>query len=146
MNWLVETDVLCERTKARPNPLVLDWLRDNADNIYTSRVVIWDFGIGIERLRSRRKAALKEWLLLLIKSMEERGRILDFNDGVASVWAQQELEYSELGCPMPTPDSFIAAEARLYKLTIVTRNVADYQRPGLRVFNPFTSSVSSGTG
>ncbi len=137
MSWLVDTDVLSERTKARPNTRVLDWLRVNANNIYTSRVVIWDLGIGIERLQGRRKAALKEWVLRLIRSLEGGGRILDFNEGVASVWAQQELEYAELGCPMPMPDSFIAAKARLYKLTIVTRNVADYQRPGLRVFNPF---------
>jgi predicted nucleic acid-binding protein len=40
MSWLVDTDVLSERTKATPNARVLDWLRDNAGNINTSSHVI----------------------------------------------------------------------------------------------------------
>jgi predicted nucleic acid-binding protein len=137
MSWLVDTDVLSERTKVRPNPLVLDWLRDNSASIYTSSHVIGEMAAGIERLDGERKAALQEWLQRLIKSLD--GRILNFNDTVALVWGQQEAEYVRLGCAMPMPDSFIAATARRYNLTIATRNVADYQRPGLRVFNPFHS-------
>jgi predicted nucleic acid-binding protein len=143
MSWLVDTDVLSERTKATPNSRVVGWLRDNADSIYTSSHVVGEIAAGIERLSGRRKVALQEWLQRLIKSLD--GRILNFNDTVALVWAQQEAEYERLGCAMPMPDSFIAATARRYNLTIVTRNVADYQRPGLRVFNPFTPSVSSKT-
>src|SRR5580693_6399133 len=135
MNCLVDTDVFSERTKANPNPKVLDWLRDNAASVYTSSHVIGEIAAGIERLQGGRKAALQEWLQRLIKSLG--GRILNFNDAVAIVWAQQEAEYDRLGCAMPMPDSFIAATARRYNLTIVTRNAADYQRPGLRVFNPF---------
>jgi predicted nucleic acid-binding protein len=37
---------------------------------------------------------------------------------------------------MPMPDSFIAATARRHNLGIVTRNVADFTRPGLKVFDP----------
>ena len=135
MSWLVDTDVLSERTKARPNSRVLDWMRDNAGNIYTSSHVIGEIAAGIEQIQGKRKVALQEWLQQLIKSLG--GRILNFNDTVAMVWAQQEAEYQRLGCAMPMPDSFIAATARRYNLTIVTRNVSDYQRPGLRVFNPF---------
>ncbi|HZM05120.1 MAG TPA: type II toxin-antitoxin system VapC family toxin [Candidatus Saccharimonadales bacterium] len=137
MSWLVDTDVLSERTKVRPNSRVMDWLRDNAGNIYTSSHVIGEIAAGIERLKGRRKEELQEWLRRLIKSLD--GRILNFNDTVAMVWAQQEAEYYRLGCAMPMPDSFIAATARRYNLTIVTRNVTDYQRPGLRVFNPFAT-------
>jgi len=137
MSWLVDTDVLSERTKTRPNSRVLDWLRDNAGNIYTSSHVIGEIAAGIERLQGRRKAALQEWLQRLIKGLD--GRILNFNDTVAMVWAQQEAEYDRLGCTMPMPDSFIAATARRHNLTIMTRNVADYERPGLRVLNPFAA-------
>jgi predicted nucleic acid-binding protein len=135
MSWLVDTDVLSKRTKARPNPRVLDWLRENAGEFYTSSHVIGEIAAGIERLQGRRKAALQQWLQRLIKGLG--GRILNFNDTVAMVWAQQEAEYDRLGCAMPMPDSFIAATARRHNLTIVTRNVADYERPGLRVFDPF---------
>jgi toxin FitB len=137
MSWLVDTDVLSERTKARPNPRVLDWLQENADNIYTSSHVIGEIAAGIERLPGRRKTALQEWLQRLIKSLD--GRILNFNDTVAVVWSQQEAKLARLGCAMPMPDSFIAATARRYNLTIVTRNVSDYRRPVLRVLNPFVA-------
>lgn len=138
MSWLVDTDVLSERAKARPNLRVLDWLRHNAGGVYTSSHVIGEIAAGIERLQGRRKAVLQQWLQRLIKSLA--GRILNFNDTVALVWAQQEAEYHRLGCAMPMPDSFIAATARRHNLIIVTRNIADYQRPGLRVFNPFAQS------
>ena len=135
MSWLVDTDVLSERRKPRPNLRVLDWLRDDAHSIYTSSHVIGEIAAGIERLQGRRKMALQEWLQRLIKGLD--GRILNFNDTVAIVWGQQEAEHERLGCAMPMPDSFIAATARQYNLTIVTRNVVGYQRPGLRVLNPF---------
>jgi predicted nucleic acid-binding protein len=135
MNWLVDTDVLSERTKAFANAQVLQWLQDHADTFYTSSHVIGEIAAGIERVEGQRKTALNEWFHRLVKSLE--GRVLNFNATVALVWAQQEAEYNRLGCAMPMPDSFIAAPARRYNLTIVTRNTSDYQRPGLRVFNPF---------
>ena len=141
MSWLVDTDVLSERTKANPNPQVLNWLRDNSAGIYTSSHVLGEIAAGIERLDGARKAALQDWLQKLIKSMS--GRILNFNGTVALVWGQQEAEYARLGCAMPMPDSFIAATARRHNLTIATRNVADYQRPGLRVFNPFQNQSTA---
>ena len=139
MSWLVDSDVLSERTKPRPNARVLDWLREQSDSSYTSSHVLGEVATGTERLKGRRKAALQDWLGRLIKSFD--GRILNFNDTVALVWAQQEAEYDRLGCAMPVPDSFIAAAARRHNLTIVTRNVADFRRPRLRAFNPFEASA-----
>ncbi len=70
MSWLVDTDVLSERTKAIPNPQVLDWLRDNSASIYTSSHVIGEIAAGIERLAGERKAALQDWLQRLVKSLD----------------------------------------------------------------------------
>jgi predicted nucleic acid-binding protein len=53
------------------------------------------------------------------------------------VWADQEHELTRLGQRMPVEDSYIAATARRYNLTIVTGNDKDFRRPGLKVFNPF---------
>jgi len=64
------------------------------------------------------------------------GRILNFNTSVAMAWGRQEAEFKRKGCPMPMPDSFIAATARRHNLIIVTRNVADFTRSGLKVFDP----------
>jgi toxin FitB len=71
------------------------------------------------------------------------GRILNSNTTVAAVWGRQEAEFQRKGCLMPMPDSFIAATARRHNLTIATRNVADYTRPGLRVRNPVAGAEES---
>lgn len=141
MSWLVDTDVLSERARPRPDSRLLQWLEANADAVYTSSHVIGEMHAGIARLEEgARRRSLQAWLNRLIESME--GRILNFNASVAAVWGRQEAEFHRKGCPMPMPDSFIAATARRHNLTIVTRNTADYQRPGLRVLNPLAATPS----
>jgi predicted nucleic acid-binding protein len=136
MSWLIDTDVLSERTKKSPNARVLKWLEENAADIYTSSHVIGELQAGISALaEGAKKRALQQWLNRLVESME--GRILNFNTTVATIWGRQEAEFIEKACLMPMPDSFITATARRYNLTIVTRNVADYRRPGIKVQNPF---------
>ena len=138
MNWLVDTDVLSERTKRKPSAIVLKWLEEHASEIYTSSHVIGEIQAGISALaEGAKKRALQHWLNRLVEAME--GCILNFNTTVATVWGRQEAEFSKKGCLMPMPDSFIAATARRHNLTIATRNVGDYTRPGLRVLNPSES-------
>jgi len=135
MGWLVDTDLLSERARKSPDPRVLKWLEENASEIYTSSHVIGEMQAGISLLpEGSKKRALQAWLNRLMEAME--GRVLNFNASVATAWGRQEAEFTEKGCLMPMPDSFIAATARRHNLTIATRNTADYRRPGLKVFNP----------
>lgn len=136
MSWLIDTDVLSERTRKTPNGRVLRWLEEHSSETYTSSHVIAELQAGIAVLpNGAKKRSLQQWLNRLIESME--GRILNFNTSVATVWGQQEAEFAAAACAMPMPDSFIAATARRHNLTIVTRNVSDYRRPGLKVLNPY---------
>lgn len=136
MSWLIDTDVLSERTRRNPNQPVLDWMEKNAAGVYTSSHVIGELQAGISALPDgAKKRSLQQWLNRLVEAME--GRILNFNTSVATVWGRQEAEFAAKACPMPMPDSFIAATARRHNLTIVTRNIADYKRPGLKTFNPY---------
>jgi toxin FitB len=135
MSWLVDTDLLSEQTRKQPDPNVLAWLEENAAEIYTSSHVIGEMQAGISLLPDgHKKRALQSWLNRLVEAMA--GRILNFNTTVAVVWGRQEAEFQSKGCLMPMPDSFIAATARRHNLTIATRNVADYVRPGLKVRSP----------
>jgi hypothetical protein len=68
----------------------------------------------------------------LIEAM--RGRILGFNVSTAHVWAEQQHQFQAAGKPMPVEDSYIAAIARRHNLTVVTGNVKDFQRPGVKGF------------
>jgi predicted nucleic acid-binding protein len=140
MGWLVDTDILSERARKQPDPRVLAWLEAHAADIYTSSHTIGEIQAGIAFLsEGAKKRALQSWLNRLMDAME--GRVLNFNTSVATVWGRQEAEFKRKGCPMPMPDSFIAATARRHNLTIVTRNVADYTRPGLKVLNPIAAEM-----
>jgi toxin FitB len=135
MAWLVDTDVVSELIKRPPDQRIVDWVRANETEIYTSSHVVGELQAGVAALpEGARKRSLESWLVGWLEAME--GRILNFNTSVATVWGRQEADYRRAGCPMPMPDSFIAATARRHDLTIATRNVDDFRRPGVKVFNP----------
>ena len=142
MGWLIDTDILSERARKQPDARVLAWLEAHSSDIYTSSHTIGEIQAGIALLADgAKKRALQSWLNRLMDAME--GRVLNFNTSVATFWGRQEAEFKRKGCAMPMPDSFIAATARRHNLTIVTRNVADYTRPGLKVFNPVTDEPAA---
>jgi predicted nucleic acid-binding protein len=58
-----------------------------------------------------------------------------------ALWTSQEAYKASK--PMPVEDSYIAAIARRHNLTVATGNVKDFQRPGVKVLNPFAESESS---
>ncbi len=135
MSWLLDTDVLSQPAKRRGDVRVIAWLEQEKDQCYTSAVVIAQLAYWVRSKEGRQRQALQAWLTRLIDAMH--GRIYGFNVSVAHVWAEQEHQLETVGRPMPVEDSYIAATARRYSLTIATGNEQDFRRPGLKVFNPF---------
>jgi len=122
--------------KRNPEGRVVTWLRNNEANLYISAITIGEMRRGVERLPGGpRKALLKNWLELLGGRM--RGRILSFNTSTAHVWGQLKAKWEKEGIIVPSLDSQIAATAHRHQLAVVTRNVADFERTGLKVLNPF---------
>jgi predicted nucleic acid-binding protein len=135
VNWLLDADVLSQPAKRKGDQRVVAWLEAEKDACYTSAVVIARLAYWVRSKDGKKREALQAWLTRLIDAME--GRIHGFNVSVAHVWAEQERLLEQSGQRMPVEDSYIAATARRYNLTIVTGNDKDFRRPGLRVFNPF---------
>ena len=135
MNWLLDTDVICQPAKRRSDARVVSWLEQEKDQCYTSAVVIAQLAYWVRTKQGRQQQALQAWLVRLVDALH--GRIYGFNVSVAHVWADQEHLLEKAGLRMPVEDSYIAATARRYGLTIVTGNDQDFRRPGLKVFNPF---------
>ncbi|HEY6348951.1 MAG TPA: PIN domain-containing protein [Candidatus Angelobacter sp.] len=67
------------------------------------------------------------------------GRILHVDRQVANQWASLVAKTVQAGRPLPTVDSLIAATALAHDLTIVTRNVRDFQYTGASTINPWQS-------
>lgn len=135
--YLVDTDVLSEPQKPRPQEAVVAWLREHEAELYTSAIVIGEIAWGIERLASGKKRHdLVGWLHdKVIPRME--GRILRFDTRVALEWGVLQAKLDARGQRMPWRDSVIAATARRHDLAVATRNVKDYKHAALDLVNPF---------
>ncbi len=136
MSYLVDTDVLSEATKPRPEARVVVWLRENEPELYISSVTVGEIRRGIERLADgKRKSELGAWLQDLCWRM--RGRVLSFNTSTANVWGQLKAQWDQEGIAIGSLDSQIAATASRYGLVLVTRNEGDFEKAGIRLLNPF---------
>ena len=135
MSWLLDTDVICQPAKRHGDPKVIAWLEAEQERCYTSAVVIAQLAYWVRTKEGRQRQALQSWLTRLVDALQ--GRVYGFNVSVAHVWAEQERLLDKIGQRMPVEDSYIAATARRYGLTIATGNDRDFNRPGLAIFNPF---------
>ena len=135
MNWLLDTDVICQPGKRQGDARVVAWLEREKNQCYTSAVVIAQLAYWVRTKEGRQRQALQAWLTRLVDAMH--GRIFGFNISVAYVWAEQEQALEKAGKRMPVEDSYIAAIARRHNLTVATGNDKDFRRPGIKVFNPF---------
>jgi predicted nucleic acid-binding protein len=138
VSWLLDSDVLSQPAKKAGDPHVIAWLEKHQDQCYTSSIVIAQLAFWVRSKRGKQRTALQTWLTDLIEAMH--GRILGFNVSVAHVWAEQQHQLQTAGQLMPVEDSYVAAIARRHNLTIATGNVKDFQRPGIKVFNPFKAN------
>ena len=135
MSWLLDSDVLSQPAKKLGNERVISWLEKHKDSCYTSSIVIAQLAFWVRSKRGKQRVALQKWLTELIDAMQ--GRILGFNVSVVHIWAEQQHQLQAAGQPMPVEDGYIAAIARRHNLTVVTGNAKDFQRPGIKIFNPF---------
>jgi toxin FitB len=137
VNYLVDTNILCEPHQKRPEPRVVDWLKMNESNLYTSVLVMGEIRYGIELLpiTAAKRNDLLRWYEGLIRILA--GRVLSINSRVAEEWARLQAEVYARHLVLPVVDSLLAATARRYQLTLVTDNVGDFSAAGVKIFNPF---------
>ena len=135
MSFLVDTNVLSELRKGpRANARVLGWFRSVDDAaLHLSVLVIGELRQGVERLRRRdppAAAKLDRWLHELIEHHADR--TLPVDAAVADRWGRLNVPD-----PIPAVDGLLAATALVHSLTLVTRNVRDVRRTGVRHIDPF---------
>ena len=127
--------MICQPGKRHNDARVVAWLEREKNQCCSSAVVIAQLAYWVRTKEGRQRQALQVRLRRLVDAMH--GRIFGFNVSVSHVWAEQEYELENTGKRMPVEDSYIAATARRYGLTIATGNERDFSRPGVKVFNPF---------
>lgn len=137
MTWLIDTNALSELKERKPHPGVARWFEiQPSSGLHLSVLTLGELRQGIYAMaEGERKARFSAWLDGEIPSYFS-GRILDLDAAIADRWGRLCVE---AGRPLPAIDSLLAATALVYGLTLVTRNLADFEVPGLRVVNPWHS-------
>jgi predicted nucleic acid-binding protein len=141
LNFLLDTNVVSEQLKPRPNENVVRWI-DAADeeSLFLSVITFAEIRKGIEDIGSgRRRDALTKWLYDDLPLRFE-GRILDVNSAVALAWGKFMSRSDVLGINLGAIDAFIAATAEAYGLTLVTRNIRDFARLSIAIVNPWDAT------
>jgi predicted nucleic acid-binding protein len=141
VSFLLDTNVVSEWVKPRPNPGVVTWLAGaEEDQTFLSAVTLAELHYGAERIPDgRRRKQLEGWLR---NDVPERfaGRILPIDERVAEAWGTLMARREAAGRPLGVVDGFIAATATVHGLTLVTRNTTDFA-PSLRgLLNPWDAA------
>jgi len=135
MSYLLDTNILSETIRRTPNKPVLAWLeRIPAEALFVSVLTLGEIRKGVDAVADKkRREKLRLWLEHELPAWFE-GRVLPVDLAVADRWGRV---LAEIGRPVPTIDSLLAATALHYELRLVTRNARDFEYPGLEVINPF---------
>lgn len=138
MRFLLDTNVVSEWTKPKPNVNVIRWLAEaDEDRVFLSVVTVAELRHGIERMAlGKRRDRLDSWLHEGLLSRFEK-RILTIDLSIASAWGFIVARGQAMGRPPGIMDAFLAATAEVHHLTLVTRNVLDFQAASLQIFNPW---------
>ncbi|MFC5337207.1 type II toxin-antitoxin system VapC family toxin [Leucobacter denitrificans] len=130
--YLIDTNVLSELTKPRPNLGVKNWVVDQPD-MYVSVLTLGEIGRGAQALRKRddrRAERIAAWLEGVRRDFMTR--VLPIDERVIDSWVTLPTMRT-----LPTIDGLIAATAAAHDLTVVTRNTAEFSDLGVRLLNPF---------
>jgi toxin FitB len=135
VGFLLDTNVVSELRRTTPDSNVLAWhQRHRQAEVYVSVLVVGEIRQGIERVRPRdpkQADVLERWLAGLVSAYQDR--ILPVTTDIAEEWGRLNASPQ----PVPVVDGLMAATAKVHRLTLVTRNVADVARTGATVVNPF---------
>jgi toxin FitB len=134
VTFLLDTNVISELRRKRPDARVVSWLkRAEPAALFISVLTLGEIAKGAAQFAERDRAQaeiLYRWLALVRTNYADRTIAVDAD--VSEVWGRIAAKR-----PMPVIDGLLAATALVRTLTLVTRNARDFADVGIRVFNPW---------
>jgi hypothetical protein len=145
VNYLLDTNVVSEWAKLRPEPRVVQWLADaDEDRVFLSVITIAELQRGIDLLAAGPKRnKLDAWLAGDVLTRFD-GRILDVTREVARRWGALCADAQRKGHILGAMDALFAATAAVHGLTLVTRNRSDFEATGIALLDPWTVERGGG--
>ena len=131
--YLLDTNIVSELRKLRPHGAVVAWIEAAADaDLYLSAVTLGEIQVGIEMTREQdalKAAEIEAWA----DQVAATYNVLPMDATTFRIWAKLMHRQSDT----VYEDAMIAASAIAHHLTVVTRNVRDFERFNVPLFNPF---------
>ena len=141
---MLDTNVISEPSKPRPDEKVVAWLATtDEDRLHLSVGTLAELRFGLDRLpNAKRKRALAVWLANDLLARFER-RILGVDIELGMIWGSVIARRERDGRPIEVIDALLAATAMQHRLTLVTRNTADFGKLPLTLLNPWDGSITT---
>ena len=138
MRYLLDTCVISEIVKLKPNKSVISWLeKQDESNLFLSVLTFGEIERGIERAPDKiRKKKLRLWVEEDLKQRFE-GRILSIDLETTTQWGILQGKSEKSGKPMPVIDGLIAVSGLINNCIVVTRNISDMEQSTVELFDPW---------
>jgi predicted nucleic acid-binding protein len=136
VSYLLDTNVISELVRPKPDERVIAWFRDVPDAaLHVSVLTLGEIRRGVERLGTGvRREKLRVWLETDLPEWFG-DRVLAIDAAVSARWGRLLAGVQR---PVPAIDGLLAATALHHELRLVTRNEAAFTFPGLEVVNPWS--------
>lgn len=135
---LLDTNVISEPQRQKPNARVIDWIdAQTLETLYLSAITVAELRAGIALMPAgKRRDSLRENLEKRLLPMFAN-RVLSFDMACSKAYAELLAKSRAAGLAVETSDAFIAAVTLANGFTIATRDTSPFQAAGLNVINPW---------
>ena len=138
MAFLLDTNVVSETVRPRPDKTVLDWIEAQVpSDLFLAAQTIGELVRGARKVREQaRRERFERWIEQDLARQFD-GRVVPFDGHTATVWGRLMGDGDRAGRPPAAADAQIAAVAIHHELVLVTRNVRDFARFDIQLLNPW---------
>lgn len=133
MGYLIDTCVLSELARRKPDPAVIAWA-GGVTRLAISVITIDEIHFGLARRPNER---VRAW----IEAFFQRHPVLEVTTAIARRAGELRGALAARGSVRHQADMLIAATAQAHQLTLVTRNTKDFEQCGIGLLNPFNDPV-----
>jgi toxin FitB len=135
---LLDTNVVSELMRRRPNPRVLDWIAAQPlAEMAIATITVMEVRFGVALLPQSKRRADLDTKFRRFLAQGFAGRVLPFDHAAADACADIRAERRRMGNPITAEDGMIAAIARVHGAPVATRDVRGFEGCGLTVINPW---------